>query len=261
MKYISIIEQATKEAIRAFVEKRNLTEYITEDYRHPQEDYLAVSNQPPVFVVSDGVTLNFKKLIEDKIKYPDPSPAGQVAKIFCEAVIKNASDKYSDISAKKAVEIFKEANEEVKTYNKGVGLSDISGNITGYYSATGSFVVIKGAIAYWVSICDSFVAHFDKNMNLKFMSSGVCQPYAVINGEDRMADHLEKGIFELEEGDRIFAFNDGFEHSAINPSFLNLFREWGDNLKEQVAEFSNKMNFEDPEKYGHERSIIAILIQ
>jgi len=69
MKYISVLEQFSKEAIREFVEKRNLTEYVQEDYEHPQEDYLITSDSPPVFVVSDGVTLNFKKLVEIKEKY------------------------------------------------------------------------------------------------------------------------------------------------------------------------------------------------
>ena len=75
MEYISILEQPTKEAIKAFAEKRNLTKYLPESYQHPQEDYLIASDFPPVFVVSDGVTLNFKKLIEKNTKYPTPLPA------------------------------------------------------------------------------------------------------------------------------------------------------------------------------------------
>lgn len=260
MQYLSILEQPTKEAIRAFAEKRNLSEHSPDSYQHPQEDYLIASNSPPVFVVSDGVTLNFKKIIEGKTKYPNPSPAGEVAKIFCEAVIKSTRDKYDEFDAKKTVEVFEEANDEVKKYNEQIGKSDISGNITGFYAATGSFVVIKNDKAYWTSICDSFVAHLDKEMNVKFMSSGVCSPYAVINGEEKMAEHLEKGIFNIEGGDRIFVFTDGFEHYVKNSDFLNLFKNWDDNLKERIAEFSKEMNLQDPEKYGHERSLIAILV-
>lgn len=192
MQYFSIHEQFTKEAVRAFAEKENLTEHLSESYQHPQEDYLVASDSPPVFVVADRVTLNYKKIVEDKVKYPIPSPAGEVAKIFCEAVVKNVQRKYDEFYTEKAVEVFKEANEEVGRYNQRVGQSEISGNITGFYAATGSFTVIKNDKAYWVSICDSFVAHFDRDMNLKFMSSEVCAPYAVINGEERMIGHLEK---------------------------------------------------------------------
>ncbi len=258
MKYFSILEQSSKEAIREFAEKRNLTDYIKGNYQHSQEDYLIASNTPPIFVVSDGVTLNFMKLVESNTKYPNPSPAGAVAKIFCEAVIKSVKEKYEKFNEKDLAAVFKEANNEVAEYNRRVGKSDISGNKTGFYSATGSFVIIRDNKAYWVSICDSFVALFDNEMNLKFMSTGVCSPYAVINGEKYMVDYLEKGIFNLERGDRIFVFTDGFEQYVRNPDFQKLFLEWNGNIKERIAIFSEKMNLEDPTKYGQERSIIAI---
>lgn len=260
MQHLSILEQSTKEAIREFAKKRNLTEHLPESYQHPQEDYLIASNSPPVFVVADGVTLNFKKMVDDNVKYPNPSPAGEVAKIFCEAVVKGAGEKYGEFDAEKIIEIFREANNKVNKYNQRVGKSEISGNITGFYAATGSFVVIKDNKAYWASICDSFVAHFDKEMNVKFISSGLCAPYAVINGEERMAEHLEKGAFDLTNGDRVFVFTDGFEHYVKNIDFSNFFKDWGDDLKERIAEFSKEMNLKDPENYGHERSLVAILV-
>jgi hypothetical protein len=259
MKYFSILEQASKEAIRVFAEKKNLLEYMTEDYMHPQEDYLLTSENPPVFVVSDGVTLNFKKLTESGIKYPEPSPAGHIAKIFCESLITTAQNKYSELSKEDLVVIFKEANDAVAKYNNQIGKSDISGNPTGFYSATGAFVILRNNQAYWSSICDSFVAHFDKNMNLKFMSTGVCTPYAVINGEERMSEYLEKGVLDLESGDKVFVFTDGFEQYVKNTDFQKLFLEWDENLQSKISKFSKEMNDSDPEKYGHERSLIAIL--
>lgn len=260
MKSLSIIEQPTKEAIKEFAEKRNLTEYLEENYQHPQEDYLIALDSPPIFVVSDGVTLNFKKLVEAKEKYPNPSPAGEVAKIFCEAVQRSAQDKYDSFSTEKIKDVFKEANSAVSKYNNEIGKSDISGNLTGFYAATGSFVIIKDNKAYWASICDAFFVHFDKEMNTKFISSGVCTPYAVINGEARMADRLEHGVVNIEKGDSLFVFTDGFEHYVKNPDFLNLFKSRTDNLRESITEFSKEMNLKDPEKYGHERSLIAVSI-
>lgn len=259
MKQISILEPPSKEAIQEFAEKRNLTDYVTEAYQHPQEDFLIALDEPPVFVVSDGVTLNFTKLIESNTKYPDPSPAGDVAKIFCEAVAQYVKEKFETFSEKNIVDVFKHANFQVHDYNEKVGKTDISGNQTGYYSATGSFVIVKDNKAYWASICDSFIAHFDKEMNLKFMTSGLCKPYAVINGEERMVEHLERGVLDLEMGDRTFVFTDGFEYYMQNPDFLELFKEWNGNLKERIAEFSKETNLKDPEKYGHERSLIAVL--
>ncbi len=259
MKTFSILEPATKEAIRCFAEKRNLTEHVAESYQHPQEDYLIAAKTLPIFVVADGVTLNVAKLVERKEKYPNPSPAGEVAKIFCEAVVKSVSEKYSKFSKENTFEVFRKANSEVAQYNEKIGKSDIAGNPTGFYSATGSFAVIRENKACWASICDSFVAHFDKDMNVKFVSTGVCAPYAVINGEERMADHLESGVFDLERGDFVFVFTDGFEQYVKNRDFQKLFLKWDDDLRGRVAQFSAKMNSGDPESYGHERSLIAVL--
>lgn len=259
MQYFSILGQPTKEAIKAFAKRKKFTEYLPENYQHPQEDYLIASSSPPIFVVSDGVTLDFKKLIENKTKYPNPSPAGEVAKIFCESIVKNIREKYEIFDAEKIKDIFKRANSEIAQYNQKSGKSDISGNITGFYASTGSFVIIKEDKAYWASICDAFVAHFDKEMRLKFISSGLCSPYAVINGEEKMAEHLESGVFSLEKGDRIFVFTDGFEYYVKNSDFLILFNKWSDDLKDRITAFSKEMNAIDPEKYGHERSLIAIL--
>jgi hypothetical protein len=260
VKYISIIEQASKEAVKAFAEKRNLAEYFGDSYEHPQEDYLLTQENPPVFVVSDGVTLNFRKLIESGKKYPNPSPAGKVAEIFCEAVIKSVNAKYEGFDRQKLEEVFKEANKEVKKHNDAVGKSDTSGNPTKFYSATGSLLVFKNGEAHWASICDAFVAHFDKEMNLKFFSSGRCSPYAVINGEEKMVDYLEKGVLDLEIEDRVFVLTDGFEHYMKNPDFLKIFKNWDDSLKNKIAKFSKEMNLKDPENYGHERSLIAVLV-
>lgn len=259
MKYISVFEPTSKKLVDDFAAKRNLTEYVNEKYTYPQEDYLLASEEPYVFVVADGVTLNFKKLVEENKEYPNPSPAGEVAKIFCEAVQKSARENYENFEKESIDKVFREANVQVAEYNKS-GKSDISGNITGFYSATGSFVVIKDHQAYWASICDAFFAHFDKDMNIKFMSTGLCSPYAVINGEERMSDFIESGVAELEIGDRVFIFTDGFEHYVKNPSFHEFFKKWPDNLKEEIYTFSEKMISEDFEKYGHERSLIAILI-
>jgi len=242
-----------------FAEKRNLAQDLLEQYQHPQEDYLIASEELGVFVVSDGVTLNFSKLIEKNEKYPNPSPAGDVARIFCESVFEKAKELNGN-NEPNAVEIFKYANDKVAEYNRKAGKTEICGNPTGYFAATGSFAIIKNSKAYWASICDAYIAHFGQNMNSKFMTSGLCQPYAVVNGEERMAEHLEKGVLNLEKDDRFFVFTDGFEFYMQNSEFLDLFKTWDDTLQKRITEFSQKANLQDPDKYGHERSIIGILI-
>lgn len=121
MKYFSIIEQPSKEAIRAFAEKRNLTEHFSESYTHPQEDYLIASDELPVFGVSDGVTLNFKKLIEDKKEYPNPPPAGEVAKVFCEAVQESAKNRYQNFKENDIKDLFRDGNNAVAKHSNEIG--------------------------------------------------------------------------------------------------------------------------------------------
>lgn len=259
MKYLTITEYATEELVNVFAEETvNLPKEEAKNFFHPPEDYLLANDLPPIFVVADGVTLNFRKLIETNQKYPNPSPASMVARIFCESVIKIGTERYNNLNEKEIVEIFKLANSEVRKYNEKVGKSDICGNITGFYAATGAFLIIKENKAYWATICDSFVAHFDINMKLKFMSSGNCSPYAVINGEEIMVNYLDKGIFNLEKDDRLFVFTDGFKYYFDNEDFLKIFKDWNDDLKVKIKQYSEKMNLQDPKKYGKERSLIAI---
>lgn len=259
MKYFSYFGDASHEAIELYTKKRHLTAlHNTESYEHSIEDAMSISDKHPIFVVSDGVTLNCKEILNKGLKYPNPSPAGDVAKIFCKGVVEEANNRYEALQENDIKEIFATANNKVGEYNRRVGKSDICGNKTGYYSATGSFVVIKDDMAFWMSICDSFVAHFDGSMNLKFMSSGVCEPYAVINGEEHMTDHIESGVLSLNENDRVFIFTDGFEHYVKLPEFLEIFKSDDGGFKDKMDNLSEKMNLVDPEKFGHERTLISI---
>lgn len=247
MKYISIIEQASPKAIELFARAHNLEDKL-KFYTHPQEDYLIAA--PPRFVVADGVTLNLRKLAECNQDYPNPSPSGEVAEIFCKAVIKSRS--------KDTLGVFKEANAKVTEYNNRLGKNDLAGNPTGYYAATGAFVLVENGRVFWANICDSFVAHFSGEMGRKHQSDSSCRPYAVINGEARMSEHVEHSSWELASGDRLFLCTDGFAEYFNNDEFLGLFADWNDTLETRVREFSRRWAERDPERYGHERSLIAI---
>ncbi|MCA9357176.1 hypothetical protein KC872_03105 [Candidatus Kaiserbacteria bacterium] len=192
--------------------------------------------------------------------YPDPSPAGNVSKIFCNEVVSKAEELYPIFEEELITETFIYANSKVEEYNKQEGEVIISGNVTGKFSATGSFMICKDNKVFWMSICDSYFAHFDKNMNLKFISSGLCNPYAVINGEPRMVDRIESGSFNIDLDDRLFVFTDGFYHYVKDKDFLNLFLNFEDSLIERVVDFSKVKTPIDPDKFGHERSLIAVKI-
>ena len=156
--------------------------------------------------------------------------------------------------------MFVQANERVAEYNQTVNRKELVNNPTGEFAATGAFLVKKRNTVYWTSICDSFFAHFDNEMNHKFTSTGSCDPYAVINGESRMVNFTESGVRNVDQGDKLFLYTDGFEHYFNHEQFLQFFTEWRDGLQEQVRNFSQKIAQEKPKKFGHERSLIAIRV-
>jgi hypothetical protein len=260
MKSYSFFTPTSEELLELKIEQHELKNFFANLYTNPQEDNLLQSDSKPIFVVADGVTLDFKKLLLTGRPYPDPSPAGEISKIFCEGVISKANKLYDSFEEKHIAETFLSASQKVKVRNDEAGEVIVSGNPTGKFAATGSFIVLKGNKVYWMSICDSYFAHFNKDMDLKYMTSGNCDPYAVINGDPGMVEHIESGAFDVEPGDKLFIFTDGFYHYIKNKDFLNLFHNFDDSLKQRVQTFSKTMINVDPEKYGHERSLIAVTL-
>jgi hypothetical protein len=260
MNTISILQPPSDEYLRIAGEKYGLSQDFIDTHEHPQEDYVSVSGDLPVCVVADGVTLDVEELVDQGVPYPNPSPSGRVAEIFCESVTTFSADVYDSFDQPDIKRVFAQANERVAEYNQTVNRKELVNNPTGEFAATGAFLVKKRNTVYWATICDSVFAHFDSEMNQKFMSTGSCDPYAVINGEDRVVDFTESGVRNAEAGDKLFLFTDGFEHYFNHEQFLQFFTEWEDGLPERVRNFSQKIAQEKPKKFGHERSLIAIRV-
>ena len=75
-----------------------------------------------------------------------------------------------------------------------------------------------------------------------------------------MAAYLEKGVLNLEKTIEFLYLRMASNIMLKIPNFLELFKNWSDSLKKRIVEFSKEMNLKDSEKYGHERSLIAISI-
>src|SRR4051812_36517612 len=87
MKIFSTTEPISREYYDIWIKKFN--PHIV-DTHHPQEDYLLQSGKYPIFVVADGVTLKRDK----EGRYPNPSGSAELAKIFCQAIIREAERMY-----------------------------------------------------------------------------------------------------------------------------------------------------------------------
>jgi len=295
MKYFSVLEPASQKFVEAYVRKSGLDEkYLHKT--HPQEDYFCISKKYPIFVVADGVTL-IQYPIDNK-DYPNPSPAGDVARIFCEKALEEAEARYEKFNESDIKEIFRAGNEAAGKYNAEHGRTKETVDYwdTDFYAATAAFVAVKENQIYWGSICDSYVMHFDKEGKLLFKSpecnsfieaespnftgdpnsrkektiytwknkrngvngNGERTGYGVITGESEALLYLASGSFEADKGDLVSVLTDGFEEYMNLPEFISLFKKWPENLEQQIKKFSIEEIDKDPYKFGHERTLIMI---
>src|SRR3989344_4202430 len=102
MKVFSKLAAAAPEFMRLAAKQHGLEHLLTADYQHPEEDYFAISAIKPIFVVADGVTLELRT----DGKYPNPSGAGELTKLFCETVIKEAEKAYDHFSEASLLALF-----------------------------------------------------------------------------------------------------------------------------------------------------------
>lgn len=296
MKEFSIWEPASRSAVEIGLKKmgRNISEFKNRNL--PREDFLLSSSKYPIFVVADGVTLIQYLIDKDKNEYPNPSPAGEVARIFSESLIQAAEERYASFQEPDIKDIFMIGNKAVEIYNRSHGREKSRLNYwdVDLYAATSSFLILKDGKAYWGSICDSYVVHFDKHGSLKFVSpachslkeaepvsftgdssdqksraeyvwrfvrnainkKGERVGYGVITGEPNAVKYLCSGVLNLEKGDIVGVVTDGFEEYVKLPEFVSLFTKWSPDLEDDVKVFTSEKAQVDPEKYGHERSLI-----
>jgi len=255
MQHLALIEPMTSGYIEAFMHEHGLPEVfaslLARHIHQPQEDFLQAAPETGTFAVADGVTLDVRALIAHGKSYPHPSPSGAVARAFCRAVIEQQGNTNVD-------QVFRIANNAVQVLDEHHEEDVYTNNPTGRYAATGAFVIIRDTAAHYASICDSYIFHFDTDLRQKHATTGICDPYAVINGEEHMVDHLEQGVWHVEPGDTLMLCTDGFAPYMTEQEFLGLFRDWSQASSEAVRSYTAGKCAEDPLRFGHERSLIAV---
>ncbi|MDP3735243.1 MAG: hypothetical protein Q8R39_02325 [bacterium] len=150
---------------------------------HPNEDFLLADPRRPIFVVADGVTLEFNP----DGTYPLPSGAARAARLFCMDALKSARRRYKHFSTSDLPAIFRAGNAAVSEYNHSRGRVPGALDYWGkdLFTTTAAFAILapprrwtsdvhrsgnSKRLLYWASICDSFVAHYDSHGSLKFRS-------------------------------------------------------------------------------------------
>ncbi len=262
---------------------------------HPAEDYFWISKKYPIFVVADGVTLELDK----EGNYPNPSGAHEISKIFCHALVQEAERVYEDFSENNIKDIFSYANKKAGEYNFSQNHTKQNSNFWDFdlFAATSAFVIIKDDTIYWGSICDSHVMAFKKDSSLVFESPD-CWPnlrknlpldwkekpenirkkairsiyrnglnengetigYGVITGEESANRYLKSGKFTIDRDDLVTIFTDGFEDYFKIPEFVSMLRLPEKDLEEKLKLFTQSKTEEDPNKFGHEKTLIRVII-
>ncbi len=264
------------------------------DGARPREDYHAASMKYPIFAVADGVTLE----PGPDGKYPDPSGAGEAARIFCTEIIKSAESLYQHFTAGDLEKVFEDANRAVGEYNKAQGRTPDKLDYwhTDLFAATGACAVVKDGIVFWATMCDSFAAYFGHSGELKFKSpecwsllrreklpagwadialderkkiirrvyrngvneTGEITGYGVITGEPAAIKYLNTGWLKPAEGELVMLLTDGFENYLRLPEFVDLFLKWPVDIDAAVRRLTAQKSLDNPRDFGLERTLIAI---
>ena len=256
---------------------------------HPQEDYAVIDDQYPIFAVADGVTLD----VAAGESYPEDSGAAQVARIFCETSAASGRTLYNRLDKDYLRTIFRTANTAVGAYNdfKDRRKERLDYGYFDLFSTTAAFAAIQDDTLHWFSLCDSYV--FVLNAGSVRMASqdpwkqmhevwkklkkldqlerktvirrdyrngiGKYSGYGVATGEIESELYLEEGTFKLKHGDVVVLCTDGFEHYFRLPEFISLLTRWPRSIQKDVRTFSKQMGKDVPEKFGAERTLLAIL--
>jgi len=264
------------------------TDFIKFD-RKPNEDFYLVSEKLPIFVIADGVTQSHFPSGE----YAFPAGARTAAKIFCYTTLKFLEENSKDRNFKDLVKnAFNLANQKIKEFNIAEGI-DKRLNYLEYdwFDCVGiAGFIIKNNL-YYGYVGDCGLALFDKNNRLKFQTKDMVKPaedrvkkiyknwksfskekrklimqrdirnrsdgkgYGSFTGGEGVKKYYKIGSKNLKEKDLIIFYSDGFLNYLKFPDFIEILRKRG---KEVLDEFTFQKAKENYEKYGLDRTLIAV---
>lgn len=257
----------------------------------PMEDkYYALDN---FAVVADGITrdpigisdlssASFKEMIQ---KYPRPSGAEYAAQV----IVDSFKNKQPNLKNQLI-----EANKKVKELNdKYIKNCDYLQN--DYYGAVAACAYINNNILYWAYICDCGVIVYDKDGNIKFQTEddkekysdsyinkigipwnfpeariivrkdyrnninniidGRCVSYGALTGEDSAINFIKSGELELEDGDIVVVYTDGFSKWLNEKDFIQNILNFDKIVFEDYVESKSKTDYEN---YGKEKTLVLL---
>ena len=251
--------------------------------KKPNEDFYLFSKKFPIFVIADGVTQSHFK----SGGYAFPAGAKTAAKIFCYFVLEFLEK--NGCLIEKAFDL---ANQKIKEFNIAEGI-DKRLNYLEYdwFDCVGVVGFIIENNLYYGYVGDCGLAIFDGKNKLKFQTKDMVRPaieearkiykdwdnfpkekrnlimrqdfrnrldgkgYGSFTGGERVKKYYKIGIQKLELSDLIIFYSDGFLNYFQFPEFIEILRKKD---KKSLDEFTLQKAKENYEKYGTDRTLIAI---
>ena len=223
----------------------------------PQEDSYFHSKNESIYVVADGVTHD----PTDPTLYPMPSDSYEVARIVCREVVKNLTNAaFSNDSIKMA---YIDTNKKVAEFNLQSPLyKDRKTNGFTIGACTTAMVWIKETKLLYGVLDDCFISVFSNDLidhpmlksyvelsakylnenfdwgdietrrhwredirNHKVVIENKEYGYGVIDGREGFEQYLQVGEVELEKGDLVCVYTDGFIKMLQNDEFVKTLKE------------------------------------
>lgn len=242
--------------------------------------------------------VNFKKKPLEKIleNYPNPSGARFVADIFCAEFLKTVQ-KISDIKkgflvANNAIARYNKKRIKIVDYlvNDYFGCTAAGGMIRGnrlHWGVIGDCGIAvysrNGKLKFQSPNSVEIFEHYTKFGKIKFRwetpegrklvrsqyrnnlqqkINGICVSYGVLTGEKTAEAFMYFGKLKLTKGDLVIFYTDGFESTIKHNQFFKKIYYKSESLLEQsFVPFSLSLALKNYEKYGRERSLIAIIYE
>lgn len=243
--------------------------------------------------------MDFKKQNIEEIlaDYPNPSGARFVADIFCEAFVESgnkdvsrseiirrfiqANRKIAQLNKKSIKKVDYLVNDFYGSAAAGAVLS--KGKLFwGVIADCGVIIFSKtGKRKFQSPNSMAIFERFTKNGKIKFkwetaegrklvrsqyrnnpkqMINGVCASYGALTGEKTAEAFIYTGVEDIANGDLIVVYSDGFEPLLKHPKFFKTVYNKSESIFEQkLIPFSLGLAKADYEKYGKERSLIAMI--
>lgn len=247
--------------------------------------------------ISSPKNFDYKRAL---LKYPNPSKARMVADIFCKSFVDYLNGqkpslkeiKTAFVSGNKAIEKFnKKHTKKINYLNHDLSACVASGGVItnnklywGNICDCGIIIFSKnGKVKFQTpNLMNSFVEYEKKYLqrpNFNFSNpkyrimirsehrnkkakviKGMYSSYGALTGEKIAEDFMNFGKIELNKGDLIIFYTDGFEHTVQNKKFFKTIYKKTESLIEQsFVPYDLTLAKKDPEMFGRERTLIAYI--